>query len=257
MQLLVEKKHILEAMAEDERAEPRRLANRNLLSLLLRTNLAADIPIDQRVTDEEPEEVLAHYLRDIDMRLYHILPLFTLSLQLSSFLTAGYEMTGNAAMWCLYVLTQGAELQQKLYAELSEMHFDSPSMDDLQALPFPDIVVRESLRLHIPVPSGLRVAVTPSEAILRLAWANPYRIDIPKGTTTDIALLALNTSKSLCGEDALEFRPERWKAVPDTAHYCSPFLSLLSLHGGLHRSSMRLASTLLTPHSGQHQGEHL
>jgi cytochrome P450 len=36
---------------------------------------------------------------------------------------------------------------------------DTPSMDELNSLPYLDAVVRESLRLHPPVPRGVRVAV--------------------------------------------------------------------------------------------------
>ncbi|KZT02793.1 cytochrome P450 [Laetiporus sulphureus 93-53] len=202
MQLLVEKKRrILDAMAEDDKSETRHLSleNRDLLSLLLKANMATDIPVGQRLADDE---VLA---------------------QIPTFLTAGYETTSNAAMWCLYALTQDTELQQKLYAELSQVHTNNPSMDDLQALPFLDVVVRESLRLYAPVPSSLRVAVKDNTIPLQKPFLDVHgqlrdSIDISKGTTIDIALLALNRSKSLWGDDALEFRPDRWKAIPDSAH---------------------------------------
>jgi hypothetical protein len=36
---------------------------------------------------------------------------------------------------------------------------DSPSMDELSALPYLDAVVRETLRVHSPVPSTIRVAM--------------------------------------------------------------------------------------------------
>lgn len=49
------KKRVLDAMVEDEKAGARQISseNRDLLSLLLRANMATDIPVGQRLTDDE------------------------------------------------------------------------------------------------------------------------------------------------------------------------------------------------------------
>lgn len=39
------------------------------------------------------------------------------------------------------------------------METDTPSMDELVALPYLDAVVRETLRVHAPVPSTVRIAM--------------------------------------------------------------------------------------------------
>jgi cytochrome P450 len=36
---------------------------------------------------------------------------------------------------------------------------DTPSMDELMALPYLDAIVRETLRVHAPVPSTVRIAM--------------------------------------------------------------------------------------------------
>lgn len=36
---------------------------------------------------------------------------------------------------------------------------DNPTMDQLNALPYLDMVVRETMRIHCPVPSTIRIAV--------------------------------------------------------------------------------------------------
>ena len=41
---------------------------------------------------------------------------------------------------------------------------------------------------------------------------------IDKGTNIDVPIIQLNRSKAIWGEDALEFRPERWAHTPDAAH---------------------------------------
>ena len=62
-------------------------------------------------------------------------------------------------MWCLFALTQALEAQQKLREELLSVDTDKPTMDELQALPYLDAVVRETLRLHVPISSTIRVAM--------------------------------------------------------------------------------------------------
>lgn len=49
--------------------------------------------------------------------------------------------------------------QKKLRDELLQVSSDSPSMDELNALPYLDAVVRETLRLYAPLPFTFRVSV--------------------------------------------------------------------------------------------------
>ncbi|KAI9068161.1 cytochrome P450, partial [Trametes sanguinea] len=41
------------------------------------------------------------------------------------------------------------------------------------------------------------------------------RIWVPKGTPLVVPILAINRDKALWGEDAFEFRPDRWDALPE------------------------------------------
>ncbi len=75
-----------------------------------------------------------------------------------SFLVAGHETTSNSTMWCLFALTQAPYVQRKLRDELMSVGTDTPTMDELMALPYLDAVTRETLRLHSPVPITARVA---------------------------------------------------------------------------------------------------
>ena len=62
-------------------------------------------------------------------------------------------------MWCLYVLAQRPDLQKQLRQELLSVPTDTPSMDDVQALPFLDAIVRETMRLYPAVSGTTRVAM--------------------------------------------------------------------------------------------------
>lgn len=58
--------------------------------------------------------------------------------------------------WTLFSLAQQSEIQTRLREELLTVSTDVLSMDELQALPFLDAVLRESLRLHPAVPLTIR-----------------------------------------------------------------------------------------------------
>lgn len=56
-------------------------------------------------------------------------------------------------------MTKAPDVQTKLREELLSVDTDTPSMDELMALPYLDAVVRETLRVHAPVPGGMRIAM--------------------------------------------------------------------------------------------------
>lgn len=78
---------------------------------------------------------------------------------LSRFMIAGHETTSSATTWCLYALTQVPHVQAKLREELLSVSSDNLDMEALNALPYLDAVVRESLRLHLPVTLIQRMAM--------------------------------------------------------------------------------------------------
>ena len=78
--------------------------------------------------------------------------------EVPTFLVAGHETTSTATTWALFALTQSPEVQDKLRDQLLSVGTDNPTMDELNGLPYLDAVVRETLRVHAPVPSTMRVA---------------------------------------------------------------------------------------------------
>ena len=47
----------------------------------------------------------------------------------------------------------------KLREELLQVSTDNPTMDELNSLPYMDMVIKETLRHHSPVPMTLRMAM--------------------------------------------------------------------------------------------------
>ncbi|KAJ7765808.1 cytochrome P450 [Mycena metata] len=187
LQLLQESKN---EMAEDGTFEKGRA--RDLLTLLVHANTAKDIPLNQRLSDED---VVA---------------------QVPTFLVAGHETTSTGTTWALFALTQNIAAQTRLRNELLTVSTDNPTMDELNALPYLDCVVRETLRLHAPVGSTIRVAT--QDDIIPLAQPFTDRtgtvhetIKINKGQTVIIPIRGMNRDKAIWGPNAGEFIPERWE----------------------------------------------
>ncbi|KAJ7246829.1 cytochrome P450 [Mycena haematopus] len=189
---------------------------RDLLSSLLKANMSTSIPESHRLDDTE---VVG---------------------QIPAFFVAGHETTSLATSWALHALSANPAAQNKLREELLTLSTDNPTMDELNSLPYLEAVVREMMRVHAPVVHTQRMAM--QDDILPLA--KPYidkegnahdSFPIPKGQRIHIPILAINTDKEIWGEDAGEFRPERWEKIPDSASAIpGVWANLLTFFAGPH-----------------------
>jgi len=178
--------------------DDKRSTRRDLLSLLIQANTIQDLPEAQRLDDEQ---VMS---------------------QIPTFLIAGHETTSVTMSWALYALTQNKHVQTKLRQEISDVSTDNPTMDDLNGLPYLDAVVRETLRLYPAVPAVIRAAKKDDCIPLNKPFTDTkgvvhHQIRVTKGQRILIPILLINRDKSIWGEDAKEFRPERWANIPDVA----------------------------------------
>ncbi|KAI9513467.1 cytochrome P450, partial [Russula earlei] len=210
------KDEILSAIESDDKSavEKRNILGRDLLSILLRANMAKDIPEDARMTDEE---VLA---------------------QIPTFLLAGHETTSSAVVWAIYALGCHPSAYGKLTTEARGFYTDSPSMDELNGMTYLDYVTREVLRLHAPVSNTERVVDADVVVPLSEPFIDRYgvkRHEFRHGDVVVIPILAVHRMKSLWGEDADEFKPERWETIPETAKVIpGVFGNLLTFLTGSH-----------------------
>ncbi|KAJ7476547.1 cytochrome P450 [Mycena latifolia] len=149
--------------------------------------------------------------------------------------------TTSASMTRLFhLLALYPEVQEKLRAEILSVpeHLD---LSELEALPYLDGVIREVLRLYPGINPGvfrkaLQDSVIPlSTPIIGVDGTEMNSITIPKGTTLVVAIGAANHNKRIWGEDAREFKPERWtngKADMVTAKMCGIYGNTLTFLGG-------------------------
>lgn len=127
-------------------------SGRDLLSRLLAANMATDLPGSQRLSDHDLYSRMASILSFVRFTFLNS------NLEIPTFLLAGHETTATAATWTLFALGQDLSIQNKLREELLSVETETPSMDELNALPYLESVVRETMRLHAPVSSTFRIS---------------------------------------------------------------------------------------------------
>ncbi|KAJ7183142.1 cytochrome P450 [Mycena filopes] len=189
---------------------------RDLLSLLIKANVADDIPEQQKLTDEE---VIG---------------------QIPTFFIAGHETTSTASAWALHALSVNPEAQTKLREELLTVASDTPTMDELNNLVYLEWVVRETMRVHSPLVFTGRMAMEDDVLPLSKPYIDPSggvheSLPIPRGQMIHIPILAVNTDPDIWGPDAAEWRPERWENVPKAANAVpGVWANLLTFFAGPH-----------------------
>ncbi|KIO26749.1 hypothetical protein M407DRAFT_23945 [Tulasnella calospora MUT 4182] len=196
---------VLAELSGADTVEKKSVAGRDLLSVLIKANMATDIKDSERMNDAE---VIG---------------------QIYTLLIAGHETTSTTLTWLLYDLAhpENQRVQAKLREELQSVTTDRPTMDELNALPYLDAVVRENLRLNSALDVTLRCAGQDTS----IPVGTPYidkkgiertEISVGAGEEIIIPISLINRDKEIWGEDADEFK-----------HVSKPFYSFLELTHGV------------------------
>ncbi|KAH9891880.1 cytochrome-450 hydroxylase [Cubamyces lactineus] len=186
-------------------------AGKDLLSALLKSNVAVDLPPDQRISDED-------ILNNIN-----------------TFLFAGSDTSSLTVTWLLYLLAKYPDVQERLRTELRSVTpavpLEALTQDEIATLyaviaelPYLENVIKETLRLIPPVHSSIRVAtqddVVPTSTPVKLH--NPdgtvEEVDtfvMPKGSCVHVPIEAFNLNREVWGPDGWAFNPERWDNLPE------------------------------------------
>ncbi|KAG7571432.1 hypothetical protein FFLO_00615 [Filobasidium floriforme] len=133
---------------------------------------------------------------------------------LATFMFAGTD-TGSIVMaWCLYHLAGSPSVQNRLREECSA-YGENISLEDLDTLPLLDMVVKEVYRLNPSIPTTIREAkkddiIPLEEPIVLKNGKTVSEVKIRKGQYAYIPIEGLNWSHLFWGDDALEFKPDRW-----------------------------------------------
>ncbi|OSX65860.1 hypothetical protein POSPLADRAFT_1131390 [Postia placenta MAD-698-R-SB12] len=142
--------------------------------------------------------------------------------QMRTIMLAGQETTSNTLSFALMELARYPQYQTRLRAEIRaaeqtvrERGDVSLSVQDMEAMPFLQAVVREVLRFHPVVPHNYRQAgqddVLPLSKPLTLRSGEVVtEVAIPAGMRLVLSIAGYNRDKDIWGSDAHVFNPERF-----------------------------------------------
>ncbi|KAI9650840.1 hypothetical protein NHQ30_000875 [Ciborinia camelliae] len=123
-----------------------------------------------------------------------------------NYLSAGRDTTAQALTWAFYLLMRNPnvmdKVRQEVYALVKEGQFGRSTSYQPTVVPYIMAVFYETLRLYPPVPFEIKQC--------EQATTLPDGTFLPKNAVLVWCTWAMNRSKSTWGEDADEFRPERW-----------------------------------------------
>ncbi|TYJ59119.1 hypothetical protein B9479_000108 [Cryptococcus floricola] len=189
---------------------------KDLLSILIKANMAADLKPEQRLTDEE---VLN---------------------QITTFMLAGNETSSTGLSWTLYNLSLNMDVQAKLREEVMSIPDERPDVETLNSLTYMDAVLREALRLCPPAPGTIRQAK--EDVVIPLGVPLKGRdgtmmesVGINKGTMVFIPIANVNCSEAIWGPNASKFDPTRFlssSAEVKPTHVPGVWGNLLTFLGG-------------------------
>ncbi|KAM7510298.1 hypothetical protein LguiB_009173 [Lonicera macranthoides] len=116
--------------------------------------------------------------------------------------TAGTDTTSSTLEWALAELLRNPEIMVKAKSELEEVLGKGKILEevDVTRLPYMGCIVKETLRIHPPVPFIIRKVETDVEACGYI---------VPKGAQVLVSAWAIGRDPTLW-EDPLSFKPERF-----------------------------------------------
>jgi cytochrome P450 len=120
--------------------------------------------------------------------------------ELIIFLFAGHDTIATTLAYALWALGRHPEYQDRVAAEVAELPRGPLTVDDISRLSYTVQVLRESLRLCPPAPTGTRLACRDIEV-------GGYRV--PKGTMLVVGRMAVQRDPGLW-DDPLKFDPDRF-----------------------------------------------
>ncbi|KAL6193225.1 hypothetical protein ACLB2K_034309 [Fragaria x ananassa] len=126
---------------------------------------------------------------------------------------AGQDTTSSSLSWFIYMMCKHLQIQEKIAKEVREVTNlkEDSKVDELAAsltdevlnkMQYLHAALTETLRLYPAVPLNIRMCFCDD------TW--PDGFSVKKGDMVVYQLYAMGRMKSLWGDDAEEFRPERW-----------------------------------------------
>ncbi|PHT39856.1 CytochromeC1 [Capsicum baccatum] len=172
----------------------------------------------QRKTEQmsKPEADLSRKKEDILSRFLQITgtnPKFLRDIILS-FIIAGKDTTATTLSWFIYVICKYPYVQKKIAQEIKESVTEEENATDitdfaanlseeaLEKMHYLHAALTETLRLYPAVPADPKICFSDDTL--------PDGFSVNKGDTVTYLPYAMGRMKFIWGDDAVEYKPERW-----------------------------------------------
>lgn len=194
------------------------------------------------IGDQEGTDLLSRMLKAKDPETGEQLDDENIRYQIITFLIAGHETTSGLLSFATYFLLKNPRVLKKAYEEVDQVLADSvPTYEQVLQLKYLRMILDESLRLWPTAPQFNLVAKEDT----RIGGGYP----INKGEKMSVLLPQLHRNKEAWGEDAEQFRPERFEnrmKVP--SHAYKPFgngqRACIGMQFALHEATLVLGMIL-------------
>jgi cytochrome P450 len=141
--------------------------------------------------------------------------------EITTLIVAGHETTASALNWTWYLLGEHPEVEAKLHAEIdASSESPVPTLQEMEGLPYTNMVVREAMRLYPPV-------WVISRKTIEADTLGGYTV--PPGTDVFVSPYFIHRHPDFW-TDAEAFNPERFVQVDEER----PRLTYLPFSAGAH-----------------------
>lgn len=138
--------------------------------------------------------------------------------QLSSILVAGRDTTASLMSFLFIMLSQHPDVFAELRRNIIETFgtYENPqeiTFERLKATSYLQWCLNETLRLFPTVPLNSRRSIVDTTLPRGGGPDGSAPVFVPKGTEVNYSVYAMHRNKSVWGEDANVFKPERWNGM--------------------------------------------
>ncbi|OQO04155.1 hypothetical protein B0A48_10765 [Cryoendolithus antarcticus] len=167
---------------------------------------ALDLAAEGKLGDEKKNSLLASLVTQTKDRE-------ELSGQTLAILAAGRDTTASLLAWTVAELA----IHPEIYAKLRDIVLrdfpkgTQPTFSQIKGCRYLQHVLQEALRLHPTVPINSRCVARDSTLATGGGPDGKSPVAVQKGQTIVFSVYLMQRRKDLYGEDALEFKPERWE----------------------------------------------
>ncbi|PNS15064.1 hypothetical protein CAC42_2293 [Sphaceloma murrayae] len=130
--------------------------------------------------------------------------------ELLNILLAGRDTTASLLSNVWWILSTRPDIYANLRKEVDQLNGEKPSFEAMKDMKYLKALLNESLRLHPVVPLNSREAVNDTWLPKGGGPDGESPLFVPKGRVVTFSVYSMHRRKDYFGEDAEEFRPERW-----------------------------------------------